>query len=951
MKTKTLVFMILSGSFLCGQLQWQEGGIPVNHDYPLYWYSNSGLVIGDNSYFLWSDSQSGSADLYLQGYDSAGNPIWDNHLLICDAPGYQGRGQIIAGDNASLLVVWKDTRDIPGISYGSGYHLYAQKVSANGELMWGDNGVFVGLNSNAPDGCRVITDGTGGVYISSFQGNYYTTWHINSLGEHYPGWENGVPLEVQPAYSFNILADVSGNLIIFYSTIDEINLSRAVIRKLSITGDIIWDDLIVSDQLIHQQTMFLQNDVLDIAFNSHNTLYFQQIDENGLLVNNEPLIIYESQSAIIDFSASTAESAYYFSIDDYYLGSYLLKTDPAGNEIWSIAPDISGTIDGIHAMSNGNLRVWQAEYTSFTLWEYDPQAILVSPAGGWWHCEYPEPQANYLFGVFSDADHTAIAWRNITDSYENVILTFQLLSESGTAVCGQDGSAVSSGRSYDQHCKGIYKIGDYEIVLLMFYSSGNWELIMKIFDEEGNEVSDPQGISISNPDMEYAEPLGVYQNRLYYVMEIEEQQSCPLLYLNAIEFNEQPEQVWGETGLFLGEGEFINSTINMTTIPEQDNTLLFSWNVSSPNGYTRVQKLVNDQFVWQDGGVIFPSLIGNTHRVVAYNDYLMQMYSWGNGYYLNRVDQSGGSAWDNDLLIASNNIYDIPRGIPLPDGNMLFLMGEYINNGFCLKEHVITPQGEDLSGEQGHAINFLNEAVSLRFIDCQDSYAVITQKQNDDIELRRYLYDSTPLADPLTIAGYDLSDITALEIIDDHLFIFTNQLMGGQQLCLIDFQGQLSGLLPSNPYSIIESANYPNTPFTIKDDHDLYFCWLDGYASERPDEGEYAWNWFMQKFSLPSNHSSPDNICPAVRLDLFPNPFNPNLNISWENATMTNNKAEIAVYNLKGQLINKWDVSADNGKIIWEGTNQSGNHCASGLYLIKFKTGGISSAFKAVLLK
>jgi Secretion system C-terminal sorting domain len=412
----------------------------------------------------------------------------------------------------------------------------------------------------------------------------------------------------------------------------------------------------------------------------------------------------------------------------------------------------------------------------------------------------------------------------------------------------------------------------------------------------------------------------------------------------------------GESGIHLGEGRFTNTNISMTTIPGEENTLLFSWNVHSPFGYGRVQKMVDDEFVWQDGGNIYPYETSNTHSLIAYNDYELRMISWGNGYYLNRVDSNGEPMWDSDILLAGNDVYDLPVAIPLANGNMLFLMGEYISNGLKLVEHRITPDGEDLSGEQGQVITFLNGISSLDIRDCGDYYTIITKLENPEsvVVLQRYTYESEEIGEALVLGGFENKYIKEMDIMNEYLLMFCRLNSGEQELSAVDFTGAPSGLLPENPYQYLEDVNSGSSPYTCKDGNDLYFCWQNGSISERPEDPDYfeiGFNWYMQKFRIPATEIENDEICSVLKLQLYPNPFNPELNISWEADKVNTENIEIAVFNIKGQQIRSWQVNSMINNLTWDGKNNMGISCSSGLYFVKVKTGGESICRKAVLLK
>ena len=82
---------------------------------------------------------------------------------------------------------------------------------------------------------------------------------------------------------------------------------------------------------------------------------------------------------------------------------------------------------------------------------------------------------------------------------------------------------------------------------------------------------------------------------------------------------------------------------------------------------------------------------------------------------------------------------------------------------------------------------------------------------------------------------------------------------------------------------------------------------------------------------------------------ISPNPFHTTtvLNIKSKDVL----KAEISIYNLKGQKINFWDQTLLSGttELIWDGTNSTGKKVPSGIYLINIKSGKESITSKVLL--
>lgn len=88
-----------------------------------------------------------------------------------------------------------------------------------------------------------------------------------------------------------------------------------------------------------------------------------------------------------------------------------------------------------------------------------------------------------------------------------------------------------------------------------------------------------------------------------------------------------------------------------------------------------------------------------------------------------------------------------------------------------------------------------------------------------------------------------------------------------------------------------------------------------------------------------------------ISLKVYPNPFNQQVNI--ELKTDLKSDSKIAVYNIKGQLVKKLDLTSRSSfqMVAWNGLDETGKQCPDGIYLIKMGEGNQAKAIKVILLK
>ncbi|MDP8220735.1 MAG: carboxypeptidase regulatory-like domain-containing protein [Candidatus Stygibacter frigidus] len=106
------------------------------------------------------------------------------------------------------------------------------------------------------------------------------------------------------------------------------------------------------------------------------------------------------------------------------------------------------------------------------------------------------------------------------------------------------------------------------------------------------------------------------------------------------------------------------------------------------------------------------------------------------------------------------------------------------------------------------------------------------------------------------------------------------------------------------------------------------------------------------QLTMPASGDDQDTPAMSSLVSCIPNPFNPSGTIYY---TMSEDaEVNIAIYNIRGQkiatLVSGYQ-SAGEHNITWNGSDQSGNNVASGLYFVKMNTGKYQDMNKIILLK
>lgn len=194
------------------------------------------------------------------------------------------------------------------------------------------------------------------------------------------------------------------------------------------------------------------------------------------------------------------------------------------------------------------------------------------------------------------------------------------------------------------------------------------------------------------------------------------------------------------------------------------------------------------------------------------------------------------------------------------------------------------------------------------------------------------------------------------------------------------FRVDLNGVIISPPINLaVESnANFNFATFTwdapATDDLTGYDVYLDGELMGNTTELEWIFTDLVNGMIYEAGVATvyDEGISEIITLDFtyegtstndlqipntsllnnYPNPFNPTTNITFSLAEPTHTTIEI--YNVKGEniktLVDK-TLSADNHKVVWDGTDKTNKLVSSGVYFYKMKAGMYTNTKKMILMK
>lgn len=182
-----------------------------------------------------------------------------------------------------------------------------------------------------------------------------------------------------------------------------------------------------------------------------------------------------------------------------------------------------------------------------------------------------------------------------------------------------------------------------------------------------------------------------------------------------------------------------------------------------------------------------------------------------------------------------------------------------------------------------------------------------------------------------------------ITIVLDNRFAYLVKRNNSYYVTIQSFNEDGTDLYNNQGYSFEVQSNF-NPYIRLNHIRDNYF------AIEFSDSDGY----FFNLYSLDENSSDTNEISnnlQAIKLNIYPNPFNPVTNISFE--TKSKGNTRIDIFNVKGQKVKTiLNEIIDRGHHVyqWDGTDENTN-ISSGVYFCRIKTENAEMTKKLVLIK
>jgi hypothetical protein len=248
----------------------------------------------------WTDSRSGTSDIYAQQISAAGTVQWlANGVALCTATGDQTYPTIVSDDAGGAIVSWMDSRS------GASDDIYAQRVSATGTVQWAADGVPLCTSSGDQAVPRIVADGVGGAIVAWWdqRDSSYDIYALRISAAGTVQWTaNGVALCTAAGTQFltTITSDGSGGAVVAWYDYRGGVQADIYARRVSASGTPEWtaDGVALCTTLDNQWYPAVASDDAGGAIvtwqdqrSGDGDIYVQRVDQFGYLRSGEPSIL------------------------------------------------------------------------------------------------------------------------------------------------------------------------------------------------------------------------------------------------------------------------------------------------------------------------------------------------------------------------------------------------------------------------------------------------------------------------------------------------------------------------------------------------------------------------------------------------------------------------------------------------------------------------------------
>jgi len=942
MKYFIISLLIIIHSLIFAQIQWQENGIPVRHGENIDWPGISVSTTDGNLVCVWSDTRNGDRGIFAQKMSPDSELLWgEEGIEVNDAEKVQDSPVAIATENNAVIVAWVDFR------YEYTGDIFVQKLDADGNLLWDADGVPLCLAEDIQISLNLVSDENGGAFIiwlddrnAGGQDIYGT--HILSSGDIAAGWDangNAIASGGGNHGQHTFCEDGTGGAIVAWCYQTYPPEGDVYVQRIAANGDLLWG----------------ANGILLCGVTGFQETPKMTPDGTGNFIiswrdkRNENFGDIYAQR--IDLNGSFLwgnDLEIYVGYGKQENPRITQSSDQGAIITWEDGRN-NPMFQDIYAQKvdiNGNL-VWQPEGNPICVENFhqlNPRLVR-NNAGGCW-----------------------IVWDDARgEGYPLVDIYVQKVNADGTIQLDVNGKVLCN--AFGEQFSPLIKRNATNDIFVSWGDNrdGSTGIYLQILNDDGQIQLAENGEIIYYGLCGDANNYQFLANNDQPVMIWEETRGdFQQIYAQAVDIN--GNSLWDVNGLPVGEYLLGYQELPQISVKENNGELDYyiGWTDFRDWEYAIYgQKIYNGTLQWCTEGKLIAAPTGNNQlQNIVENFYIWQGGSWPNyDIFAKLVDEDGNTAagWPEDGFEICNaeNRQMNPQGIIIPQG-LLILWEDSRNDESDIYGQIVTCDGNILWQENGLPLViqaydqdnfkfFYDDGLYLVWQDSGSSY-------NYEIYAQKFDEDGNELWQEggILVSGVDETDCENPDLIKvgNKIFIVWEKNINYD---FSDIKAQLlseAGELLWQPQGIFICDEFmdQNKPKVVSNgEDDVYIAWQDDRATIYvPIVGVYAQKFHVEQTSIENEVIPNTNFI----LSNYPNPFNPETIIKFTTEN-TEKNTELEIYNLKGQKIKKLEIrnlKLGINEVVWDGTNDKNIPVSSGIYFYKLEVDNQEITTKKCLL-
>ena len=992
---------------LFATLEWTEA-VAIRQGVNIEWFRTGIETTDGGAIYVWSDTKLGERDLWAQKVDGAGNMVWGEPVLIDGKPDRQEDPVITRTNDNNYVIAWIDfSADLDG-------DVYAQKINAEGNLLWQEGGLPVCTLAGMQISLNMEPDNEGGVYIiwvdSRNPSKDLFGQRLSANGS--PLWIiNGIPIAtgLGDEMQNTMLPDGEGGMIIAY-THSYAGNDDLYAKRFNANGTMVWQNTLVISEAEGSQS-----DIRMAALNDGNfvftwadkrsadtDIYAQKINLAGDLLWGSYLIVYSDQNELARPQVNprivkTSDNGVIIVWEDFRLDTqnpdlFAQKISASGIKQWSeqgialctaefaqLGPRLASDNNGgcfvvWDDLRNGNapnvdIYAQHLSASGNALWEANGKAICIAP----------NEQSGSLIKVSNNI--VFINWMDIRNG--SVGIYYQALTYEGTVLLAVNGAEVFWGLSGDAPLDNYLILKRSSDVVIIWqdtrFANDGYRLFFQFLNPDGSIDLEPNGhpVTVSVGGSQSTPSAVVTPDDQIAIIWEDARGDNPKVYAQLLSAN--GERLWGEQGMELT----VNSPLRQKDpkVSYYNGSLYFGWSGSDQvetSFFYHIygQRIYNGQKMWGPNGILISTLAQSDLRnECTLYDLIDNYYVWHRinpalatqTIWVKRVAEDGSAmdGWQEEGIQTSNyNDWDaiqlFPKAHKTPEGIFVMwrdLRNDYIQNywGQHLAEngtYLWNPVGVNLNDNQREQekASIVVNSSGITFAWCENINGM------NDIMAQKYSFPGEPL---WTNSGYYVvqrdsaqSDPCLVYFPDGNYLISWADFLNIESDLYYKYITENGEMIGAPQGNVLCNASKSQyQPQTAILNNKAYTVWADGRSSGKTEIlGLYA-----QKLGngTPVTDVTIPPLQSLILHQNYPNPFNPETTISF---TLKDNtlSLKLNIYNIKGQLVKTlYDGALQKGQhsFVWNGTDETNCQVSSGVYFYRLSNGKESRQRKMVLMK